>query len=114
MSEILGRLEPAGKFANSMASARYGIASTAKINVKEFRDTITTSYLAGMIAVSEAVAMMHKEDPYKNIDEMIGDLQLILHNSHTQLSKVHWQKIKPVSFSKILSDTTDIRPSMIS
>lgn len=106
MSDIFSRLEPAGRFAHSMLVARYNIATSVKINAKEFKDTVNSSYLAGMIAVAEVIAMTHKENPYKNIDEIIGDLQLIIHDSHGKLNKLHWRHMKPTTFDKIVSDTT--------
>lgn len=59
----------------------------AAIPRSEFEKEIKCALTYGVLNAVQTVLDSHKADPYKNVDEMSGALQLILVGSHKLLKK---------------------------
>lgn len=54
---------------------RYGQAEKKKLNRKLYQDDLVTCYMAGASSVLAKIIKEHRANPYKEVDELIGEMQ---------------------------------------
>ena len=89
---ITEMLSDSGRFAREMATAKFKHADRLKVNKKEYSEYTHASHLAGKTAICEAIIKAHSETPYNSIDELIGDLQLMLVQSGNQFRELNFKR----------------------
>ena len=86
---ILCRVQAEHKgFVDAVVYTTFGTTSTKnpkKIKIPAFAEAIDGAWAHGIVTVTEAILNEHKENPYKNIDEMRGDLMVMLETSYARL-----------------------------
>ena len=65
------------EYATEITCGRYPQADKRKFSKKLYCEDIQATHIAGQLAMSRAIMDKHKKDPYKSVDELMGDLQLI-------------------------------------
>jgi hypothetical protein len=89
--DILAKVEDSGRFGRDSVRMTYGDkVESIKINRKNYQKFIELTHTHSKVSICEAILKSHKANPYKNVDELIGDLQLVLVESWS-----HFKKLDP-------------------
>ena len=86
---IVDSLVPSRKLAVDITSARYKQAPKIKLNRDDYRDLAHSMHLSGKINVTEIILKNHKTNPYRTVEEIVGDLQLVLMTSWNEFRTVN-------------------------
>lgn len=70
-----------------VAGDRFKACDRVKVHKTEFGALAHDNVLLGRIDTTEAILKAHKANPYPNVDELIGDLQIVLTESYNTLKK---------------------------
>lgn len=84
-------------FATNQTSVVMGSSDKKKICRKKAYQVNEYAYLAGVCAGLYELLKEHKDNPYKNMDEMLGDLQM----NYTKYANLIIKKYHFRSFDKI-------------
>ncbi len=88
---ILERIESTSRFGRDSVRMTYGDKIPAiKINRHNYQRVIELTHTHSKVAICESLLKSHKADPYKSVEELIGDLQIILVDSWS-----HFKKLDP-------------------
>lgn len=60
-------------------------ADRAKFSRKEISSIVTDNILLGRLNLCEAILKNHQNNPYQSIDELIGDIQIMMVDSNDEL-----------------------------
>jgi hypothetical protein len=93
-------------FNNHFASyAQFSKADSVKMGKKNYIWEITTIHIQGKIDATEALLRAYVENPHQTVEELIGDIQLILRDAKNRL-KVMNPKVYScgISLEQIMRD----------
>jgi hypothetical protein len=98
---ITERVEDTGRFGRDAVKMVYGEKNEIlKLNRRTYQRCIETTHVHSKVAICEAILKMHRENPYATVDEVLGDLQLILVES--------WNHFKTIDFTKSKMSVEDL------
>lgn len=106
---ITDMLEPVDGFARTMARAKFNQSDRLKIAKPTWIKDMTAAHLIGKIEALETVLKSHAKRPYSDMDEMIGDIQILLADSWGHMHRINPTYTRPVSVERILSDLQTLR-----
>ena len=96
-------------FRNHFPNARlYRHATSAKISKKDYLWEIELSHSHGKVENMRALLERHLENPYQSVDELIGDIQLLLVDSKNNMWKLMPNHTDPANLDSLVKQTEDI------
>ncbi len=96
-------------FRNHFPSARlYRQADNVKIGKKAYLWEIELTHNHGKVEIARSLLERHLENPYKSVDELIGDIQLLLVESKNDLWKLMPNHTDPANLERLIKDTEAI------
>lgn len=88
---ILERIEDTGRFGREAVMLTFGPQSDVlKINKKTYQRCVELTHVHSKVSICESILKSHRENPYQTVDELLGDLQIVLAASWN-----HFRKIDP-------------------
>lgn len=97
---ILDKIESTSRFGRDSVRMTYGDKVPAiKINRHSYQRVIELTHTHSKVAICESLLKAHQADPYKTVEELIGDLQIILVDSWS-----HFKKLDPNKRSITIDD----------
>lgn len=79
-------------------------ADRAKFTRHEIKNYVQDNLLLGRLNACEAVLKAHKLQPYASVDELIGDLQIVLVHTNEQLRSSNMKHLQKVSVEDLIGD----------
>lgn len=96
-------------FKNHFPNARlYRQAESAKIGKKSYLWEVELSHCHGKVEIARSLLERHLENPYTNVDELIGDIQILLVESKNELWKLMPNHTDHANLDRLIKDTNDI------
>lgn len=96
-------------FRNHFPNARlYRQATAAKISKKDYLWEIELSHCHGKVENMRVLLERHLENPYGSVDELIGDIQLLLVGSKNDMWKLMPNHTDPANLDSLVKQTEDI------
>lgn len=74
-------------YANDTTKNLFGIADKKKIQSKFVKKHLKANANFGAMILAQAILVNHYKGNYETVDEMIGDLQIILKETHNAIRK---------------------------
>ena len=65
-------------FVNDLTFSRFQRANKFRMEKEVYRRDMLSAYVAGVLCVSQGAISSHANNPYKDCDELVGDLQEVL------------------------------------
>jgi hypothetical protein len=75
------------EYSELISKARYPQCHTRKMNKKTYTGDIRASHLSGILTLIEQIFLSNNEEPYKDIDELFGELHIIAKNCYNDYGK---------------------------
>jgi hypothetical protein len=93
-------------FRNHFPNARlYRQATAAKISKKDYLWEIELTHNHGKVEIARSLLERHLENPYKSVDELIGDIQILLVESKNNVWRLMPNHTDPAHLDKLIKDT---------
>lgn len=103
--QVIEKIVDSRRLAQDVAIAKYKDAPRVKLAKKEYENTLRSMHLSAKINLSEILLRMHKTNPYQSIDELIGDLQVVLVNSWKEFRTLNFDvEMGSLSIEDLISD----------
>jgi len=93
---ITQKLAISRKLAQELTEAKFKDAPRVKIGRKDYFDVTRSMHLSGKINLAETILKTHASEPYRSIDEVLGDLQIVLSES--------WNEFRQVNRSELMGE----------
>lgn len=101
---ITDMLEPADAFARTMARAKFQQADRLKVAKPVWIKDMTAAHLVGKIEALEVVMKSHAMNPYLTVDDLIGDIQIVLADTWQKMHRINPAYTRPMSLEQIIND----------
>ncbi len=92
--DILKHVEKSDRFGRDAVALMYGQAPLKKLNRKDYQDKIEKTHLHSKVSICAAILAEHKRNPYASVEDILGDLQVVLSDSWNEFRKLEPNKIK--------------------
>lgn len=63
-----------------------------------------SAFSSGQLSAVEAILNAHREDPYTDVDTMIGDMHLLIVHTWNHFRSLHAGKAMPLTLEKVMED----------
>jgi hypothetical protein len=86
---ITEELSDSCAIAVDLTKARFKDKATVVVARQQYKDVIRSIHLSGKVNVAEIILRYHKTNPYQSVEEVIGDLQLVLASAWNEFKLVN-------------------------
>lgn len=102
---IVQKVVSSRKFATDVASSRFRQADKLKMGFKNYVHDMATATSAGKVEILNVILQSHLDNPYRSVDEFVGDLQMLTVHSWNELQQLNPNMFVPVTIEKVLHDS---------
>jgi hypothetical protein len=87
-----------------IVNARFGQADRIKVSRKFYQHDIESCILNGRSEAIEEVLNKHNSEPFNNVSELIGELQIMLVKNWNDFHKMYPLQTRPITVERILKE----------
>lgn len=92
------------EYATELVNYRFFKCERKKVGKKFYYEDLEASHLAGTLSALEELYNEHKKSPYKDVDEVVGQMQMLMTKYWNYYRLRYDFKKKPVQLEDFLSE----------
>lgn len=93
------------KYSRDITAKNFKQAERVKLNRKLFDKEIRCSYSYGIFCIASELINQHKDNPYKSVDEVMADIQLVVVDNYKKVKREFNIKTADYSIEKCIEES---------
>src|SRR5574343_394812 len=87
-----------------VVKVRFGQADRLKMNRIVYTNDMLSAHTSGRLESIQKLVDSHRNEPFKNVDEVMGDVQIIIKDAWNEFQKYNKQQCLPLSLEQIMNN----------